>query len=145
MSHDRGCPCGRERYDYDTCPNEDCYKRTDIMEDTDWRPSPCPLCGEMRSAGKNPKCDNPHCSTDTKRTPMMTMKTKTEPKQYVWIHRGGTIMLVEDLVKLFKDENFDPVNDTIYELGAEVKLELNVKVTPAKPTYRERGYAEGTR
>lgn len=76
---------------------------------------------------------------------MMTMKTKTEPKQYVWIHRGGTIMLVEDLVKLFKDENFDPVNDTIYELGAEVKLELNVKVTPAKPTYRERGYAEGTR
>ena len=31
MSHDRGCPCGRESYEYDTCPKEDCYKRTRTM------------------------------------------------------------------------------------------------------------------
>ena len=31
MSHDRGCPCGRERDEYDTCPKEDCYKRTRTM------------------------------------------------------------------------------------------------------------------
>ena len=31
MSHDRGCPCGRESDEYDACPNEDCYKRTRTM------------------------------------------------------------------------------------------------------------------
>ena len=66
----------------------------------------------------------------------MKMKAPQEPKKYLWVHRDGAVMLVEDLVKLFKDENFDPVMDTIYELGAEVKLELNVKVTPAKSVYR---------
>jgi len=35
--------------------------------------------------------------------------------------------------------------DTIYEFGPEVKLELNVKVTPTNPVYRERSYPEGTR
>lgn len=27
MSHDRGCPCGRERDEYDECSKSDCYKR----------------------------------------------------------------------------------------------------------------------
>jgi hypothetical protein len=26
MSHDRGCPCGREKWEYSTCPQEDCFK-----------------------------------------------------------------------------------------------------------------------
>lgn len=32
------------------------------MEDTDWRPSPCPECGRMREAARNPGCLNPNCS-----------------------------------------------------------------------------------
>ena len=35
------------------------------MEDTDWRPSPCPLCGEIREAAKNPICHNTVCQTKT--------------------------------------------------------------------------------
>ena len=26
MSHDRGCPCGREKWEYDECSKENCYK-----------------------------------------------------------------------------------------------------------------------
>lgn len=26
MSHDRGCPCGREKYEYNECTNPLCYK-----------------------------------------------------------------------------------------------------------------------
>ena len=31
------------------------------MEDTDWRPSPCPRCGQIMEAHRNPVCDNPRC------------------------------------------------------------------------------------
>lgn len=27
MSHDRGCFCGREKWDYDSCPEIDCWKK----------------------------------------------------------------------------------------------------------------------
>ena len=27
MSHDRGCFCGRERWEYNDCPNPDCHKK----------------------------------------------------------------------------------------------------------------------
>lgn len=27
MSHDRGCFCGRERYEYEDCPKADCRKK----------------------------------------------------------------------------------------------------------------------
>ena len=31
------------------------------MRDTDWRPSPCPICGEMRIAAEKPACLNAGC------------------------------------------------------------------------------------
>ena len=33
MSHDRGCPCGREKWDYASCPEEDCHKKETKMAD----------------------------------------------------------------------------------------------------------------
>ena len=33
------------------------------MEDTDWRPSPCPACGITREARRNPICLNPECDS----------------------------------------------------------------------------------
>lgn len=33
-----------------------------MMEDTDWRPSPCPICGELREASRTPVCKNPDCN-----------------------------------------------------------------------------------
>ena len=34
MSHDRGCPCGKERNEYDSCKEENCNKRNDTVERT---------------------------------------------------------------------------------------------------------------
>lgn len=31
------------------------------MRDTDWRPNPCPDCGQMRNAAEHPVCTNPRC------------------------------------------------------------------------------------
>lgn len=33
MSHDRGCPCGRESYEYEDCKEASCFKRTYKMRD----------------------------------------------------------------------------------------------------------------
>lgn len=35
MSHDRGCPCGREKYEYDECPKYDCPHRKKQSHDED--------------------------------------------------------------------------------------------------------------
>ena len=100
------------------------------MEDTDWRPSPCPLCGEMREARRTPVCQNPKCDCYVNMD--RTMKTE---KQYLWVKEGRAPMFVTDLIALYKDRDFDPVTDKIYEIGSEVKLE--VKVIPTKTVYRE--------
>jgi len=34
VSHDRGCPCGKERNEYDSCKEKNCYKRDNTMERT---------------------------------------------------------------------------------------------------------------
>jgi hypothetical protein len=140
MSHDRGCACGRERSEYDSCVEPNCFKKDNRMEDTDWRPSPCPSCGELRAAAKYPVCCNRDCKYYAYRGDLAkieeTRTMKTE-KQYLWVKTDRAPMFVTDLVALYKDRDFDPSEDKIYEIGPEVKLELNVKVTPAKPVYRE--------
>ena len=140
MSHDRGCPCGRESYDYATCEDSTCNKRSSKVKDTARKPSPCPECRRMRSTTKYPVCENENCIDFERGGPDKTQKERgtinKEPKQYIWMRRDGTPTIVMDLMKLFKDKNFEPDLDGIYELGPEVKLELNVKVTPSKPVYR---------
>lgn len=32
MSHDRGCACGREKYEYDDCTSKSCFKRNTTMK-----------------------------------------------------------------------------------------------------------------
>lgn len=68
-------------------------------------------------------------------------------KKYIWVKEERNPMFVTDLISLYKDQDFDPVLDKIYEIGPEVKLELNIKITPTKPVYRgvEHSYREGTR
>ena len=36
MSHDRGCACGRERSEYDSCVEPNCFKRENKMDINDW-------------------------------------------------------------------------------------------------------------
>lgn len=104
------------------------------MEDTDWRPSPCPLCGEMREAARTPVCRNVACDcyVGTSRS----MKSK---HRYIWDKQGRPLALIDDIELLYKDPEFDPDEDKIYELGPEVKLEVSVKVILAQPVFRGAG------
>lgn len=107
------------------------------MEDTDWRPSPCPECGQWRDAAKYPICMNKECryfyypSNINEKGQLMK-----STKQYLWVKEGRAPMFVIDLVALYRDRDFDHKNDTIYEIGPEVKLQLDIKVIPAHPVTR---------
>ena len=62
--------------------------------------------------------------------------TKKNTQEYLWVKADRAPMFVSNLTLLYRDKDFDPVNDKLYEIGPEVKLELSVKVTPAKPVTR---------
>jgi hypothetical protein len=118
------------------------------MEDTDWRPSPCPKCGVMREAARYPVCENTECRDYGRGGPNKierTMTMKTEPKRYVWISASGDATIIDtDIVELWQSPSFDREKDRIYELGAEVEIKITVAVKN-KTVYREGSYAEGTR
>ena len=63
----------------------------------------------------------------------MSMKTE---KHYIWSKQGEALVMVDDLEWLFKNPEFDSKADKIYELGPEIKIEMVVKVIPAKPITR---------
>lgn len=116
------------------------------MEDTDWRPSACPECGRLRNAARYPVCDNYLCSEYGRGGPDKVERTMTskENKRYVWIRENGDATTTSDPVKVWQDPNFDRVKDRIFQLGAEVEVQVTVQVKN-KTVYRERSYAEGTR
>lgn len=110
------------------------------MEDTDWRPSACPLCGEMREAQRTPVCKNPKC--DYHVNVDRTMIKPKESKRYLWVRKDWTMSIIENPVELLdptKFEGFDQENDRIYEIGPEVEVKVSVEVKN-KPVYRERSY-----
>jgi hypothetical protein len=37
MSHDRGCPCGKEPYEYADCVKQGCFRKENKVEDTGGR------------------------------------------------------------------------------------------------------------
>lgn len=69
------------------------------------------------------------------------MKMKNT-QEYLWVKEDRAPMFVSNLELLYRDRDFDPVNDKVYEIGPEVKLELSVKATPAKPVHRGNGWAD---
>lgn len=104
------------------------------MEDTDWRPSPCPLCGEMREARRTPVCQNPKCDCYVNMDRTMTQNTS---KRYVWIRADGEAKIIDtDIVELWQSTSFDKKEDRIYELGPEVEIKVTVAVKN-KTVYRE--------
>jgi hypothetical protein len=99
------------------------------MKDTDWRPSPCPACGEMREAARNPVCRNVDCVNDVAKSRM------PDAPRYVWIRANGDATIISDPVKLWQDPCFNRVEDRIYTLGNEVEVKVTVEVKN-KPVYR---------
>lgn len=60
---------------------------------------------------------------------------ETEPK-YIWMDKGEYFKgIVTDLEKLSRDPDYDS-EDKLYELGAELKLEVTVKVILKNPVFR---------
>lgn len=110
------------------------------MEDTDWRPSPCPECGRLRNAARYPVCENKECRDYGRGGPDKVERTIKTEKQYLWIRPNSAespMILIDDPVELYRGGRFDESTDKLYELGPEVKLEVNIKVIPTKPVYRE--------
>jgi hypothetical protein len=46
-------------------------------------------------------------------------------KKYLVVKVDGSLSLEQDLSKIFKDPSFDETKDKIFEVGAEVKLQLS--------------------
>ena len=114
------------------------------MEDTDWRPTPCPHCDEMRQAAQYPVCENKYCNYfgyryDTAKKQME--RTMKHGQRYVWISRHApAIIFANELECLLKDSRYDPENDKIFELGAEVKLKMQIVAIPTQPVKRDHSW-----
>ena len=114
------------------------------MEDTDWRPSPCPQCGKLREAAKTPVCENPLCGLAVSQQRTLKPQEQNE-KRYVVCLNGSAPYIVTGKEELIQATRAGGEGDTYYELGPEVKIETTVKVVNTKPVYREGSYREETR
>lgn len=90
----------------------------------------------MRNAEQYPVCTNTECRDYGRGGPDKVERTMKRDQQYLWVKEGRAPMFVSDLVTLYKNRDFDSAQDKIYEIGPEVKLEMTVKVIPAKPVTR---------
>lgn len=75
--------------------------------------------------------------SEYKQTKDRTVKTQ---KRYLWIRPNSAespMLLIDDPVELWRGGRFDESVDKLYELGPEVKLEVNIKVILAQPVFRE--------
>lgn len=113
------------------------------MEDTDWRPTPCPHCGVMRHAERQPRCHNSNCNFNYTGDTSNNEKTMKREQQYIWINDGKVhpfFISSKDLSSLFKNPDFDADNDKIFELGPEVKLKMQIVAIPAQRLTRDHSW-----
>lgn len=134
MSHDRGCSCGKEPFEYADCVEPNCFKKDNRMEDTDWRPSSCPVWSLSSSRKKSRVYQPQVCNSPMGERTMI----KQEPERYVWVRADGEAKIVDtDIVELWQGPYFDREKDRIYRLGEEVEIKVTVQVKNKKPVYRE--------
>lgn len=82
MSHDRGCPCGREKWDYDECRRADCDRRSQSY------PNPHPIPKEV---GVQHIRDMGHLAfvNDLALQDAAAVHAKEKTYQGSWKRRGG--------------------------------------------------------
>lgn len=74
--------------------------------------------------------------SEYKQTKDTTMKTE---KRYLWIRPNSVespMLIIDDPVELWRGSKFDEKTDKLFEIGPEVKLEVNIKTVPLGPVYR---------
>lgn len=109
MSHDRGCPCGREKLEYNECPDPACIRRETKND----------CKGNHTNRGIN--------LNEEKRYVLIRENSDLPPVILDGQH---------ELVNSF-NSNLRKDSDQYYELGPEVKVETTIKVVLTKPaTYR---------
>lgn len=111
MSHDRGCPCGRE-FNYEECVDPHCLRKKTRKKD----------------------CEGDHTMKVNRGINL------NEEKRYVLIRENSDLPPVilndqEELIRSF-NSNLRKDSDRYYEIGQEVKVKTTIEVLPAKPTYR---------
>jgi hypothetical protein len=77
------------------------------MRDTDWRPSPCPVCGETREAAEHPVCLNAGCGKsdvagkDVEPEHQAVLRGRCDECSHVWV-LAYLPMTVEKVAKIGK-------------------------------------------
>ena len=64
-----------------------------------------------------------------------------QEQKYVWIsnrdsNRAPVIVFANELELLYKDPKYNAENDKIFELGPEIKLKMQIVITPTHPVPR---------
>lgn len=67
-----------------------------------------------------------------------------EKKRYLWVRPSG-MSIIEEPEEIFHSPNFNIENDTLYEIGREVRMKVVIEPID-KVTYRgDNSYEPGTR
>ena len=133
MSHDRGCPCGREKLEYDECEDPSCTKRpkkldcnvvadsVDLHRGEHWYR--CTTCGRTDWCAVYDRFERTEPLLDCRGTHHM----KEADKRYVRVMNDGTsaVLTLEELVNV-------PASVKIYELGPEVKVKTRIEAVPVE-------------
>ena len=111
-------------------------KQESKMEDTDWRPSACPHCGEMRESARYPVCKNKQCRDFGRGGPdrrPQEERNMSSPR-YLWIRPNcveSPMLIIDDPVPIFRGNQFDESVDKLYQIGNEVKMKVVVELVPS--------------
>ena len=149
MSHDRGCPCGKEFYEYEECEDPTCNRRPkkndcNVVPDgvskhngeywykcltcgrTDW----CAYYDKFEKNEPLKDCKGKHTVKEYVSETTCGINLNEE-KRYVRVLSDGTahILRLEELKNV-------PESVRLYELGSEVKVKTTIEVVPSKPVYR---------
>jgi hypothetical protein len=139
MSHDRGCHCGRERWEYDQCKDTNCTKsvqqrRIDV---TNHYPNEQDAeANAQRYSRKSRKTVERSVSLDD--NTMRSIKQLNSSVKYIW-ERAGSVQPAyvdqDDMLAITQRADYDPDMDRFYQVGNEVHVKISVEIKP-KTVYR---------
>lgn len=154
MSHDRGCACGRDKYEYNECSDPTCTQQTkkndcNVVPDGVSKHNgeywyKCLTCGRTDWCAYYSKFENNEPLLDCKGKHIVKEETTrginmNVEKRYVRVLSDGTahILTLSELKNV-------PESAVLYELGSRVKVNFTIEVVPSKPTYRSGSTGERT-
>lgn len=102
VSHDRGCPCGKEKGEYNSCTDSRCFKK-------------------VKSIAEQIK-DYAEKANESEKNMI------ERNKKYVWIRANGDVKLIDDPVAVWLSDEFDKDSDQIFSLGNEIEVNFSIDI-----------------